>query len=630
MPERVFLCGLSKKQAADFPGGVELSHAKQTGNLNLELERMRKRLAGREPRRLTDFIEVASFVFAADRVTSRGPLTDPGFGSDWRRNFRLVIAVRDLRFWSRVDVKETLSEVLGFLSEDNWQFEFVDNLHPIPLQEFLPGLKPQEVDAAGGTSIVLFSGGLDSLAGAVHELRNSNRYVVLVSHRNLPGVGRRQKALAEELIKRFPRRVCRVWVNNNLTGIQSQEETQRTRSFFFTAMGAVAAHIEKADRIRFFENGIMSVNLPLAAQVVGARSSRSTHPRSLQLLNRFVELLSLHSMEIDNPFNSRTKIEVVRELAHSPEATLISVSISCTLSRTANSRYQPHCGKCVQCLHRRISTVAGDAGAFDEASGYETDFLTGPRERERNRVMAVETVSLALDCANVSETDFLGRFSGSLSWVFQAYPSDEREGVAKAVFDLFRRHGRAVRQLLIEASKEHLPQTVDRTLSPNSLLALVLKSRLTEVSEAPISDVREPLPDVPTVSELPPELPAGLSIALDDKQQRVLIKDLSELKGPAIFSIVKLLVEVSLSDRSKAGSPERYTTLLGREIADQISLSDEVAVRQAIKRARVEIADAFEALGFDDDASQALIESTGRGYRLNPVVRILEPDDLNG
>ena len=290
MHEHVFLCGLTAEQQAEFPSGTVLSHRARTGNLKLELERLRTRLVGHEPVRLTDFIEIASFVFAADRLVSRGPLTDPGFGAGWRRKFRLIIAVRDLTFWKRADVQEALTKVLGFLSEDFWRFDFVTNVEPIPLQEFLPGIAPRESVDTGGTSVVLFSGGLDSLAGAVHELRNTNRYVVLVSHLNLPGIGRRQKQIAQELIERFPRRVCHVWINNSLSGMTAGEETQRTRSFFFTAMGAVAAHIETADRIRFFENGVMSVNLPLATQVVGARSSRSTHPRSLQLLNDFIDI----------------------------------------------------------------------------------------------------------------------------------------------------------------------------------------------------------------------------------------------------------------------------------------------------------------------------------------------------
>lgn len=87
-------------------------------------------------------------------------------------------------------------------------------------------MKPEEVHDEGGTSIVLFSGGLDSLAGALHELNDSNRHVVLVSHRNLPTMGRRQGLLAERLARDFPKRVTHVWVDNSLTSkLESDDET---------------------------------------------------------------------------------------------------------------------------------------------------------------------------------------------------------------------------------------------------------------------------------------------------------------------------------------------------------------------------------------------------------------------
>lgn len=192
MAEQVFLCGLSKEQRAGLPAGTILSFEKGKGRLNLKLDQLRKRMLVNEPSRLTDFVEIASYVFAADRLVSRGPLTDPGFGAQWRRCLRLIIAVQDLAFWQRTDVKAALLDCLEFLSEDQWTFDFVENLHPLPLQHYL-GLKPVEAISEGATSIVLFSGGLDSLAGAVHELRTTNRHVVLVSHRNLSTVGSRQK-----------------------------------------------------------------------------------------------------------------------------------------------------------------------------------------------------------------------------------------------------------------------------------------------------------------------------------------------------------------------------------------------------------------------------------------------------
>lgn len=627
MREHVFLCGLSTEELAECPAGTALSLEKGVGNLKLKLDRMRGRLVGDEPARLTDFIEIASYVFAADRMTKRGALSDPGFGAEWRRDFRLVIAVRDVSFWSGAGVKETLAEALSFLSEDTWRFEFVENRHPIPLQQYLKGLKEEDSYASGGTSIVLFSGGLDSLAGAVHELRHTNRHVVLVSHLNVPGIGPRQKMLANELAAAYPGRVTHVWVNNSLTGKLDSEATQRTRSFFFTAMAAVAAHIKTADSIRFYENGVMSVNLPIATQVVGARSSRSTHPRSLHLLNRVVEMITLHPIKIDNPFIWMTKIEVVKELAGTKQAKLITSSVSCTRARTVNRRYQPHCGTCVQCLHRRISTLAGDAAELDESEGYESDFLRDPREDGDDRVMALETINLALDCASMSERDFINQFVGPVSWVLQAFPATERDDVAKKIIDLFRRHGVAVRQLLVDAAKPMLPDVIDGTLPPDSLLALVLASRLPTLSTSQIELPPERLPEPPTEEASTPAPTDDIVIAVDERNQRILIHDQPELKGTAIFPIMKLLIGTSLTERSKPGLPASYRSQRAKEIADELQLTDDEAVRSAIRRARVELEEAEEGLGLPINPN-ALVETTKSGYRLNPMVEVVTLEEF--
>lgn len=58
----------------------------------------------------------------------------PSMGRDWRRQFHLVIAVREPGQWWEPALQTALSEALEFLSDDNWTFEFVQNENPPPLQ----------------------------------------------------------------------------------------------------------------------------------------------------------------------------------------------------------------------------------------------------------------------------------------------------------------------------------------------------------------------------------------------------------------------------------------------------------------------------------------------------------------
>jgi hypothetical protein len=137
MHTHVFLCGLSEAQRTGYADGSELSLAERVGNLTLRLDALRRRLVGVEPKRLTDLIEIASYVFAADRTTRRGTEILKNYGEDWRRNFLMVVAVREPAFWNWADVKSALSEALCFASEDNWGFDFVESEQPAPLQYYL-------------------------------------------------------------------------------------------------------------------------------------------------------------------------------------------------------------------------------------------------------------------------------------------------------------------------------------------------------------------------------------------------------------------------------------------------------------------------------------------------------------
>jgi hypothetical protein len=156
------------------------------------------------------------------------------------------------------------------------------------------------------------------------HLLASNWHVVLISRRLSGMTDARQRELASNLRQRYPRRVTHVPVSAGLADdARAPEHTQRTRSFLLTALAIVAAEIEASNRVCLLENGVMSINPPISTQVVGARASRSTHPRSLMLLNHLARHVGGHQIAIDNPFIWQTKVEVVSELRARAEAGFI-------------------------------------------------------------------------------------------------------------------------------------------------------------------------------------------------------------------------------------------------------------------------------------------------------------------
>ena len=146
-----------------------------------------------------------------------------------------------------------------------------------------------DVEETGFTpdEVILFSGGLDSFAGAVEQLAEHGKEIALVSHRSASKIAGAQKYLVDQLRHRFgTNRVLHVPVWANLDGSLGKEPTHRVRSFLFAALGAVTARLFDKNRICFFENGVVSLNLPPVGQVVGARATRTAHPQALAGLSR--------------------------------------------------------------------------------------------------------------------------------------------------------------------------------------------------------------------------------------------------------------------------------------------------------------------------------------------------------
>src|SRR5207248_6015987 len=118
-----------------------------------------------------------------------------------------------------------------------------------------------------------------------------------------------------------------VWVNKDKQ--LGRDYTQRTRSFLFGSLAFAIARAFGLQRFRFYENGVVSLNLPISEQVVGSRATRTTHP---QVMNGFAELFSLliqQSFAVDNPFLWRTRAEVVNLIGDAGCSNLIQHSVSC-------------------------------------------------------------------------------------------------------------------------------------------------------------------------------------------------------------------------------------------------------------------------------------------------------------
>ena len=417
-----------------------------------------------------DFLEIASYVFTADCSTKRGEWKDEKTEEPWGRDLAFLIGVREPEFWETPRVKSLMQEVLRFLSNDSYSFRFVmlekdrraQTLYFEWNRDDWPFYKPDRV--------LMFSGGLDSLAGIVETAASGDKSV-LVSHRPVTTLDARQKTLFGELQKKFPGKLIHVpvWINKNER--YGREPTQRTRSFLFAALATLVAQSIEASGIRFYENGILSVNLPMADEVLRARASRTTHPVALHLLSSLAALVTERDMLIDNPFLCKTKTEVVRSLSTHEATDLIALTCSCShlMFKSGEKR---HCGRCSQCIDRRFAMAGAGLLSKDPEKDNSIDVFIGPRPKSLDRSIAIDYTRHGIELERRPEAEIAGIFNAEISRAVR-YESRRREA-AEALISMHKRHGTIVRKVLEDQVRSNAAKLIDRTLEKTSLLALTI------------------------------------------------------------------------------------------------------------------------------------------------------------
>lgn len=488
---RHVLCGEAKH--GPTPAGandcVRITTLGPFPEVNLSIEQINRQLWRNVSDRFLDLIEIASYVYTADQMTTRGGPGVEDMGDAWRRHFHFVIPVRELDVWNSEEVRTTLRDTLSFLSEDRYDFEFRQFRHPPSPDSYL-GLW-SESSGPETDEVMLFSGGLDSLAGAVRSVVELGRRVLLVTHMPTSKLLDRHKALRAQLSARArgPKPTF-VTISINKDRELSLEHTQRSRSFLFASLAMAIGQASGVNGFNFYENGVVSLNFPISPQVVGAKATRTTHPRVIAGLRNLFSALAQRRIEIENQFVWKTKTDVVRAIVQAGCGEMIEHSMSCTHTREL-SLAVTHCGRCSQCIDRRIATLGASASNFDPAGIYATDLLLDDRSRLEDRTLFASYVETARQVAKYTETQFYGRY-GEIGRVVR-WLKGSPEQTAHSIYELYRRHGLQVQAVIDAAVAEHAPKFVDRSLKPHCGLRLVVD----QASLGHTVEVRVKRPEVP-------------------------------------------------------------------------------------------------------------------------------------
>lgn len=473
---RLFACSGAKIDASDALAAgkqrIDLNAIGNKANVNIRFENVARVFNQHLSPRLVDLLEIASYVYAADCATSRGKeWTDDDSTEPWGRELAFVIPVREPAFWNSPEITRLIIEVLNFLSNDKYSFSFVPLEQDRSDQQYLGFGELEDWPFYAPERVLMFSGGLDSLAGAVETARGGGR-LVLVSHRPVSTLDSRQKKLFRELREEFRDQIIHipVWINK-AERLGRREPSQRTRSFLYSALGTVVAQSVRAGGVRFFENGIVSLNLPVADEALRARASRTTHPVALQLLKSLCSAVTERDFAVDNPYMFKTKTDVATILSTHKAAHLIPHTCSCAHSMF-KSKAQWHCGSCSQCIDRRFAITAAGLLAYDSNADYVSDVFVGPRKDGPEKSMAVDYARHGIELCQRSESELAAAFNAELSRAVRYEP--KRSEAAERIISMHKRHGEVVTRVLQEKIAEHAAKLVEGTIDDSSLLALVV------------------------------------------------------------------------------------------------------------------------------------------------------------
>jgi 7-cyano-7-deazaguanine synthase in queuosine biosynthesis len=315
-----------------------------------------------------DLFHLGGAVYCIDKLVPRAKEKDA-----WTRKLELDAPVRSGARWRAAGGH--LTEALSFLSGDHWGVSFRSGADDVR----------GRTSARAPDAVCLFSGGLDSLVGAIDLLEEGND-VLLVGHFESGFIGGVQEKVYRQLGRAYGKDRVRMRQlrlgpagPNRLQARSLPEATEittRARSFLFVAAGLVVASAFGDDVPMYIpENGFIGINVPFVASRAGSLSTRTTHPYFLERLGAALAAIGIGN-ELVNPFRLKTKGEVVADCANSGLLkAVVDESISCAHPEAARwKKLAPsNCGYCYPCLIRRSAL---HRVGLDASTSYQRDVLT--------------------------------------------------------------------------------------------------------------------------------------------------------------------------------------------------------------------------------------------------------------
>jgi 7-cyano-7-deazaguanine synthase in queuosine biosynthesis len=496
--EHHILCGGLSPGTAAITGDVlnlNLWGGGDDENVQLRIEDLHETLYRDIPQQFFDLVEIAAYVYCADQALRRTAQDTDTFGGEWRRSIHFHVPVRCVDLWNRDEIKGTLVDVLGFLSDDQYTFNFHPAKRAPAFQRYL-GFSTESHSGRNFERVVMFSGGLDSLAGAIEETLVNKSRVVLVTHESTSKNARLLREIqALFATKAGALKPLHLRVRANKRKRLGKEYTQRTRSFLFASFGVTVAKMMGLDTLRFYENGVVSLNLPVSAQAIGSRQTRTTHPKTLAGFQNLFSLLGDAPFTVENPYLWATKADVVQKILKASCGDMIRASTSCAHTWERTKTFT-HCGRCSQCIDRRLAITAAGADSIDPIGNYRGDIFIDPRPVDDDKMILAAYLDRA---TSANEVPSVAHFISEFPQVTDAFPFvlGGSTKVAEKCFDLYKRHASEVGNALEKILKRYASYLVDDKAGGGCLLRTLLDTRgASPTTVTPSDDIDENLAEI--------------------------------------------------------------------------------------------------------------------------------------
>ncbi len=363
--------------------------------------------------RAWDLLSIALSVIAADTGVRRNESPD-----GWTRQLDLHIAVSDPAFWtSQADL---LVRQLQFLTTDIWTVSFLANN-----VQFVP---PKIIVKPDQDCVVLLSGGLDSLIGAIDLVKAGGKRPYAVSQ-----VSQGDKKTQSFFASKIGGGLGHFQLNHNVNCPGENERSQRARSIIFLAYGVLMAttldryHQGKDVTLYVCENGFISINPPLTGARIGSLSTRTTHPFYFALFQQLLDAAGLR-VKLENPHQFCTKGEMLKNCADQAFLHKFAhVSTSC--GRYARNGYK-HCGRCLPCLIRRSAFQAWNVED-------QTEYVYGDLSRDDSNHARYDDVRSAAMAVVAAKAEGILQWAGpSLSTALIGDVSPYQDVVGRGLHEL--------------------------------------------------------------------------------------------------------------------------------------------------------------------------------------------------